>query len=96
MRVPLRDSNGVPLRDSNDQPLMCERVPPDDEPPERREDGPTLEEYVAAGYLPANYPPGGYAEQASPALDHYRATGAMPLAEVVEPVELPASKTKRK
>ncbi|ARO24749.1 hypothetical protein TAL182_CH03003 [Rhizobium sp. TAL182] len=31
-----------------------------------REDGPTVEEYVAAGYLAANYPPSGYASRSTP------------------------------
>lgn len=38
----------------------------------RRADGPTIEEYVKAGYLAHNYPPRGYAERPSPALDAYR------------------------
>lgn len=35
--------------------------------------GPTLEEYIAAGYQPDTYPPSGYAEVPSPGLDAYRA-----------------------
>lgn len=31
-----------------------------------RTDGPTLEEFVAAGYLAANYPPAGYAVSTTP------------------------------
>lgn len=38
-----------------------------------RTDGPTLEEFVAAGYKPENYPPSGYAERPSAGLDEYRA-----------------------
>lgn len=34
-------------------------------PPALRTDGPTLEEYVAAGYLAENYPPAGYAAKPS-------------------------------
>jgi hypothetical protein len=30
-----------------------------------REDGPTVEEYVAAGYLAANYPPQGYVSRST-------------------------------
>lgn len=40
--------------------------------------GPTIEEYVAAGYLPENYPPGDYKEKESPALEVFKATGKMP------------------
>lgn len=39
-----------------------------------REDGPTLEEWVKAGYRPEGYPPVGYAELPSPALEAYKAT----------------------
>lgn len=38
-----------------------------------RDDGPTFEEFVKAGYLPENYPPEGYAEKPSTGLDEYRA-----------------------
>lgn len=31
-----------------------------------RDDGPTVEEYVAAGYLAVNYPPAGYASRSTP------------------------------
>lgn len=31
-----------------------------------RDDGPTVAEYVAAGYLASNYPPQGYASRSSP------------------------------
>lgn len=41
-----------------------------------RVDGPTFEAYVAAGYLPATYPPQGYAEVPSAGLDAYRADQA--------------------
>ena len=34
-------------------------------PPELKEDGPTIHEYVAAGYLAKNYPPKGYASKSS-------------------------------
>jgi len=30
-----------------------------------RQDGPTVTEYVAAGYLASNYPPGGYASRST-------------------------------
>lgn len=32
----------------------------------QREDGPTVAEYVAAGYLAENYPPTGYASRSTP------------------------------
>lgn len=41
-----------------------------------RTDGPTFEQYVDAGYPPANYPPGGYVEKPSAGLDAYRAEQA--------------------
>ncbi|NLS03614.1 hypothetical protein HGP14_09610 [Rhizobium sp. P32RR-XVIII] len=31
-----------------------------------RQDGPTVAEYVAAGYLASNYPPSGYASRSTP------------------------------
>jgi hypothetical protein len=40
-------------------------VEPDETAAELRTDGPTLEEYVAAGYSAENYPPTGYAERAA-------------------------------
>ena len=42
-------------------------------PPALRTDGPTIEEFVFAGYKPENYPPAGYAERPSAGLDRYRA-----------------------
>lgn len=47
----------------------------DGEGDELRKDGPTLEEYVKAGYSAENYPPTGYAEVPSPGLDEYRRKG---------------------
>ena len=38
-----------------------------DESEQLREDGPTVEEYVAAGYQAANYPPQGYASRSTEA-----------------------------
>ena len=35
------------------------------EPAELKQDGPTISEYVAAGYDPKNYPPKGYASKSS-------------------------------
>lgn len=57
-------------------------------PPALREDGPTLEEWCAAGYQAEHYPPQGYAEKPSPALTVYRENGWEPVAPVVraEPV----------
>lgn len=40
--------------------------------------GPTIEEFVKAGYPADKYPPAGYAEVASPALVTFKATGKMP------------------
>lgn len=37
-----------------------------DEPPAPREDGPTVGEFVAAGYLASNYPSEGYAPRSTP------------------------------
>jgi len=44
------------------------------EPTEIRDDGPTLEEYLAAGYTEAGYPPPGYTVRDSPGMDALRAT----------------------
>jgi len=41
-----------------------------------RTDGPTIEQFVAAGYKDEFYPPTGYAEQDSPGLDAYKAAQA--------------------
>jgi len=46
----------------------------EDSPVGGRTDGPTLEEYVAAGYKAENYPPDGYAERPSAGLTEYRAS----------------------
>jgi hypothetical protein len=40
-----------------------------------RTDGPTMEEFIDAGYPPSRYPPVGWTEKPSPALDAYRANG---------------------
>lgn len=42
---------------------------------------PTFEEYVAAGYLPENYPPAGYEEVPSDGLTAYREQQAAAKAE---------------
>jgi hypothetical protein len=42
----------------------------------KRTNGPTIEEWVKAGYRPEHYPPGDYAEKPSPGLDAYRAEQA--------------------
>jgi len=41
-----------------------------------RQDGPTFEQFVAAGYKPENYPPAGYEEKRSPGLEAYKAEKA--------------------
>ncbi len=53
--------------------------PEADNSPEKFRDlvGPTIEEWVAAGYLPENYPPNGYAEVASAGLEKFKATGSL-------------------
>lgn len=40
-----------------------------------REDGPTIEEWIAAGYRPEHYPPSGYAEKNSPGLSRFKVGG---------------------
>ena len=42
------------------------------EPPALKTDGPTLEEFVKAGYKAEDYPPAGYAEKPSHGLAAYR------------------------
>jgi hypothetical protein len=44
-----------------------------------RTDGPTMEQWIEAGYKPENYPPEGYAELDSPALTEYKAKAAATL-----------------
>lgn len=39
---------------------------PKGEPDALRDDGPTVEEYVSAGYQAVNYPPSGYASRSTP------------------------------
>lgn len=51
--------------------------------PTLRQDGPTFEEFVNAGYQAEHYPPHGYAEKASPGLEAYRVRPIPP--PVVEP-----------
>ncbi len=43
-----------------------------------RTDGPIIEEFVAAGYLPENYPPEGYAVRRSSGLTQFRKDGSGP------------------
>lgn len=52
--------------DASDEPVLSQ-------------DGPTIEQYVAAGYLAENYPPQGFAEKESEALTFYKANGEMPV-----------------
>lgn len=47
-----------------------------------RAGGPTIEQFVAAGYDAAYYPPGSYAVVHSEALDAYGATGVVPQAAI--------------
>jgi len=64
----IRRIKGTPI--GADQPEAPQPSTPDG----LRTDGPTLEEYVEAGYLAENYPPQGWAEKPSPGLDAYRAS----------------------
>lgn len=48
--------------------------------------GPTIEEFVKAGYDPKGYPPSGYAEKPSEGLTYFRANGKMPEAPAPAPV----------
>lgn len=50
-----------------------------------RLDGPTLEEFVRAGYPAENYPPLGYAEKPSAGLTKLRKTVAPPVRESIAP-----------
>lgn len=54
---------------------LAERVAPSE--PQMRANGPTIEEWVAAGYTPENYPPMGYIERSSAGLERFRATGSI-------------------
>lgn len=54
-------------------------LPPVEDP---RAGGPTIEQFVAAGYDAAYYPPGSYAVVHSEALDVYGATGVVPQAAI--------------
>jgi hypothetical protein len=47
-----------------------------------RQDGPTFEEFLAAGHKPEAYPPAGYAEKPSAALEAFRKTGELPKGKV--------------
>jgi hypothetical protein len=46
--------------------LQIETDPTKGEGNELRDDGPTIAEYVAAGYKASNYPPQGYASRSTP------------------------------
>lgn len=46
--------------------VKTEDLPPVQPPPPLRTDGPTLAEYIAAGYQAENYPPQGYAVREDP------------------------------
>src|SRR5262249_43609290 len=53
-------------------------VPPAEPPaPALSQDGPTIEEYIAAGYPADKYPPDGYAEKPSPGLTRHKAGGVI-------------------
>ena len=54
------DANGNPVNPGDSGQF----VPPSNVT--LREDGPTVEEYVQAGYDPKNYPPQGYASRSTP------------------------------
>lgn len=57
------------------QVLTYTREPPKESPLKQnlREDGPTMEQWVKAGYRPDDYPPVGYAELPSDMLTLYKA-----------------------
>jgi hypothetical protein len=67
------ESRGLPLKRVEHVASAAEL----ERAPELRADGPTLEEYVLAGYKAENYPPEGYAEKPSPGLDHFRENGGI-------------------
>lgn len=56
-------------------PAQPEKEP---EPEQLRTDGPTIEVFVAHGYAPELYPPGGYAEVPSPGLTRFKAGSPIP------------------
>ena len=60
VEVPVVEAEAVPVQDPA-EPLAPVAAAPEPEPAPLRLDGPTLEEYVAAGYKAWGYPPKGYA-----------------------------------
>lgn len=52
-------AQGYRIIDAQFAPADAESIAP-------REDGPTVEEFVQAGYQAANYPPSGYASRSTP------------------------------
>ncbi len=68
-QIPMSQAVALGLAKPKEDP----KSPPVDEKGMRL-DGPTLEEYVKAGYKPEHYPPEGYAEKDSPALQELRAS----------------------
>lgn len=44
----------------------------------RRNDGPTIEEWMDAGYYPEHYPPAGWTVRPSPGYDQFSKTGTLP------------------
>jgi hypothetical protein len=53
--------------------VQSENTAPESAP--LREDGPTIEEWIAASYQPEHYPPSGYAETPSPGLSRWKVGG---------------------
>jgi hypothetical protein len=56
----------VPDRVAKELIALGRAVEAKDVPPPLRDDGPTIEEFVAAGYSAATYPPQGYAPRSTP------------------------------
>lgn len=65
---PVSPERKAELRDKGYKIIDVRFAPADTKPAEEklRNDGPTVEQYVAAGYLAKNYPPTGYASRSAP------------------------------
>lgn len=73
---PASEPNAPPSEEKKDEQPPAAKA--SDAPPKLRDDGPTLEEFVNAGYKARRYPPNGYAEKPSSGLDAYKKDGTVP------------------
>jgi hypothetical protein len=67
MWVTAKDGTRIIVKNAEEEAELAK--PKEDawgKPPELKQDGPTIQQYVAAGYKAKDYPPAGYASKSSP------------------------------